>query len=169
MARTRKPMGPTVGTVQKLGPSGASVLSHVPLFAGLAPRDLRRMASLMEEVWFAPGRVLVEEGKPGTAFYVILDGEARIVRGKSGRTIMRLGPGHWFGEMSLLDGGPRTATVIAETSLDAIRIKRSEFRKMVLKEPEVGLRLMVGLAGRIRQYERQLVRDELSGGVPMLD
>jgi CRP-like cAMP-binding protein len=146
---------PTVGTVRPLGTSGVRLLSHVPLFAGLSARDLRRVAGLAEETWFNPGRVVVQEGKPGSSFYaVILDGTARVTR--RGRTVRKLGPGDYFGELALLTGGPRTASVIAETSLDTIRIKRPAFRKLLLKEPEVGLRIMAGLAERIAECERQL-------------
>lgn len=89
-------IGPTVGTVKPLGTSGARLLSHVPLFAGLSARDLRRVAGLAEETWFNPGRVVVQEGKPGSSFYaVILDGTARVTR--RGRTIRKLGPGDYFG------------------------------------------------------------------------
>lgn len=159
----RKPArtGPTVGTVQPLRKaphgSGGRVLSHVPLFAGLSQRDLRRIAALVEEVWFNSGRVVVEEGSPGNSFYVILDGTARVVRGRGQRAIRRLGPGDHFGEMTLLDGGPRSMTVIAESTLDAVRIQRSAFRRLLLREPEVGLRIMAGLAARVREHERQLL------------
>jgi hypothetical protein len=78
-------IGPTVGTVAPLGGRGARLLSDVPLFAGLSARDLRRVAGLAEETWFNPGRVVVQEGKPGSSFYaVILDGTARVTR--RGRT-----------------------------------------------------------------------------------
>jgi CRP-like cAMP-binding protein len=129
----------------------------VPLFRDLPPRDLRRVAGLAEETWINAGRVVVQEGQPGTSFYVILDGEARVVKGTASRTLARLGPGDHFGEMALLDGQPRSATVIAETSLDTVRIRRAAFRELLKKEPEVGLRIMAGLAARVREYERQLL------------
>src|SRR4029450_10310511 len=142
-------IGPTVGTVRPLGTSGVRLLSHVPLFAAPSSRALRRVAGLAEETWFNPGRVVVQEGKPGSSFYaVILDGTARVTR--RGRTARKPGPGDYFGELALLTGGPRTASVIAETSLDTIRIKRPAFRKLLLKEPEVGLRIMAGLGARVR-------------------
>ena len=149
-------IGPTVGTVAPLGASGARVLSHVPLFAGLSARDLRRVAGLAEETWFNPGRIVVQEGKTASSFYVVLDGTARVTRGGAGRTVRKLGPGDHFGELALLTGGLRTASVIAETSLDTIRIQRTAFRKLLIKEPEVGLRLMAGLAERIADCERQI-------------
>ncbi len=151
-------IGRRVGTIAKLPRgSGARVLSAVPLFAGLPQRDVRRVAAVAEETWFNAGHVVVQEGEPGSSFYVILDGEARVTKGTSGRTVARLKAGDYFGELALLDGGPRSATVIAETSLDAVRIQRSAFRKMLTQEPEVGLRIMAGVASRLRDYERQLI------------
>src|SRR6266508_5824154 len=79
--RANAPSGsaPPVGTVAPLGGRGARLLSDVPIFAGLSARDLRRVAGLAEETWFNPGRVVVQEGKPGSSFYaVILDGTARV-------------------------------------------------------------------------------------------
>ncbi len=151
-------IGRGIGTIAKLPRgSGARVLSAVPLFAGLHQRDVRRVASVAEETWFNAGHVVVQEGEPGSSFYVILDGEARVTKGASGRTVARLKAGDYFGELALLDGGPRSATVIAETSLDAVGIQRSAFRKMLTQEPEVGLRIMAGVAARLREYERQLI------------
>ncbi|HEX9122635.1 MAG TPA: cyclic nucleotide-binding domain-containing protein [Actinomycetota bacterium] len=155
--RPKPKMGPSVGSVQSLRKarrgSGARVLSRVRLFAGLSQRDLRRIAALAEEVWYAPGHVVVEEGTQGTAFFAILDGSARVTRGGSDRTLRTLGPGDSFGELALLDGGPRSATVTAETSLDAVRIRRTEFHRLLRREPEVGIRIMASLAGWIRECE----------------
>jgi hypothetical protein len=157
----RKHIGPSVGVAQALrkAPHGSAsrVLSHVPLFADLPSRDLRRVVAIAEEIWFGAGKVVAEGGSPGSSFFVILDGEARVVRSGSDRTIRRIGPGEYFGELALLDGGPRTATVIAETTLDTVRIRRAPFRELLKKEPNLGLRMMAGLASRIREYERQLV------------
>ena len=156
----RKKIGRGVGEVVPMRSnrrgSSARMLAHVPLFAGLPSRDLRRVASLAEEVWFNAGRVVAEAGTPGSSFFVILDGEARVTRPGSGRTIRRIGPGEYFGELALLDAGTRTVTVIADTTLDLVRIRRAAFRTMLLEEPLVGVRLMAGLAARIREIERQL-------------
>ena len=158
MAKRTRPvrMRPTVGTVVPLGPSGAKLLGQVPLFAGLPMKDLRRIAALADETWFSPGRIVVQQGKPADSFYVILDGRARVTRGRSGRTLRKLTQGDHFGELALLAGGPRTASVIADTTLDSVRIKRPAFRKLLLAEPEVGLRIMAGLAARIAECEKEL-------------
>jgi CRP-like cAMP-binding protein len=150
-----KMKAPTVGTVQKA--PGWKVFGSVPLFSGLSQRDLRRIASLAEEIWLPPGQHVIDQGKPAEAFYVILDGQARVVRGKAGRLLRRLGPGDHFGEMSLIDGAVRSASVIAETTLDVIRLKRTAFRQVLRREPDVAFRLMEGLADRVRSLERDLL------------
>lgn len=145
---------PTVGTVQRIAAPGWRVLGRVPLFAGLSQRDLKRIAARAEEAWYPPGRLVIEEGAPALAFFVILDGQAKVVRGTGKRVLRRLEPGDYFGEMSLVDGSTRSATVIAVTSLDTIRLKRSAFRDVLRREPEVALRIMEGMAGRVRALER---------------
>jgi CRP-like cAMP-binding protein len=148
---------PTVGTVQRIKAPGWRVLGGVPLFSGLSQRDLKRIAALADEVWIPPGRFVIEEGKPALAFYVILDGRARVIRGASKRLLARLAPGDYFGEMSLIDGRMRSASIVAEDTLDVIRLKRSAFRKVLRTEPEVALRIMEGLAARVRLLEQDLL------------
>ncbi len=158
----REPMkgAARVGQVQPLRKaprgSGARVLSRVTLFADLSQRDLRRVASLAEETWFGPGSVVVEEGKHALGFYAILDGTAKVTKAR-GRTLGVLKPGDHFGELALLDGKPRSASVTAQSSLDTIRIRRQAFRKLLLAQPEIGLRLLEQLAGRLRGYEGKLL------------
>src|SRR2546423_7022221 len=90
-----------------LGRKGVALLQEVPLFADLSRRHLRRIAGLAEEVEFAAGRTIVQNGSRGDAFYVIVEGTAKVLAGYSTRTFARLGPGDFFGELALLDGGPR--------------------------------------------------------------
>ncbi len=129
------------------------LLEDVPLFSGLSRRHLRRIASLADEVRYRDGRVIVEAGLPGSAFYAIANGQAKVYRSKipTGRAIARLGPGDFFGEMSLIDGGPRSATVVADGDVLAVRLSRAAFKKLVSKEPSVALAIMSQLAGRIRR------------------
>jgi CRP/FNR family transcriptional regulator, cyclic AMP receptor protein len=129
------------------------LLAGVPLFSGLSRRHLRRLAALMSEVHYRDGRVVVEAGQPGSAFFVIVEGGAKVHAGKvpTGRPKARLGPGDFFGELSVLDGGPRTATVVADGNLVALRLSRSVFLKMVTREPMIGVKIMAGLASRLRK------------------
>lgn len=99
------------------------------------------------------GAEIVREGDIGDTFYVILEGEAKVLSG-SGRVVNRLRPGEFFGEISLLDGGPRTATVVAETPLVMLALPRKAFLRVVKLEPEVGAKLLGHAATMLRRLER---------------
>ena len=131
---------------------GIRLLAKVPLFSGLSQAHLRTVASLAEEVRYSPGRMIVRTGTPGVAFYVIVDGTAKVIRGTiaTAKGTWELGPGDFFGEMALLDGGPRTASVVAETPLTTVRIERAQFRRMLREEPDIALKLLEGMATRMR-------------------
>jgi CRP-like cAMP-binding protein len=132
-----------------------ALLQGVPLFSGLSKRDVRRIGGLARKVAFAPGRTIVERGVRGDCFYLVVDGTAKVYGSvvPTGRAIARLGPGEFFGEMALLDGGPRTATVVAETRVTAMKIPRPSFRQLLLKEPAVGMRMLEEMAQRARARE----------------
>jgi CRP-like cAMP-binding protein len=130
-------------------------LAQVPLFSGLAPRYLRRLADLTEEHRYMEGSRVVREGDIGDTFYVILEGEAKVTS-KSGRVVNRLRPGDFFGEISLLDGGPRTASVIAETPVSTIRIFKRSFDRVVSQEPGVASKILQVVARRLREAERSI-------------
>lgn len=143
------------GTRERPSRQMIEFLRAVPLFAGVSRRHVRRIASLGRLVSFGPGRTLVERDVRGDSFYLILHGRAKVYRSvvPSGRAIARLEAGDYFGEMALLDGGPRTATVVSETGLSALKISRSAFRKLLLREPTVALRMLEALAARTRERE----------------
>ena len=125
-----------------------NLLGRVPLFEGCTKLDLSRVASLSEERIYHEGQVIVKAGDPGKAFYVITNGKAKVVAGTTpeGKKEAELGRGEFFGELSLLDGDSRTRTVVAETPLETVRIERSEFRKLLRKEPDLAIRLLEGMA-----------------------
>jgi CRP/FNR family cyclic AMP-dependent transcriptional regulator len=125
----------------------------VRLFSTCSKRELARIASLVDEVDAPKGKVIVREGEPGRECFVITDGRARAtIRGKGSAT---LGPGSFFGEMSLLDQGPRSATVTAETDLRLLVLGSREFSSLVNEVPTVAVRMMRGLAERLRASERR--------------
>jgi len=128
-------------------------LGQVPLFAGLPPRHLKRVGDLTEEVRFMEGATVVRQGDAGDTFFVILEGEAKVA-GPSGRVVNRLRPGEYFGEISLLDGGPRTASVVAETPLTMLALSRASLLRLVQREPAVGVRLLGHVAMMLRRLER---------------
>ena len=128
-------------------------LARVPLFAGLSARHLRRLADLTEEQRYMEGSSVVREGEPGDTFYVILEGEAKVLSGAR-RVLNRLQPGDFFGEISLLDGGPRTASVVAETPLTMLALPRRAFLRSIEQEPAVGVKLLAHTATMLRRLER---------------
>ena len=137
-----------------LGKQGLDLLAQVPLFAGLSRRHLKQIAEHADEVAFREGETIVETGQPGGSFYVILEGEAKVAR--HGKTVGRLGPGEFFGEISLLDGGTRSATVTAATPVVAIRIFKRSFDRVVAKEPTVAAKILAVVARRLREAERTI-------------
>ena len=137
-----------------LGRQGVALLAQVPLFSGLSRRNLKKIAEHADIVSFDAGDPIVEIDQPGGTFYVVLEGEAKVVRG--GKTVGRLAPGDFFGEISLLDGGPRTATVVAETPVNAIRIFKRSFDKVVSQEPSVAAQILVVIARRLRESQKTL-------------
>ncbi len=128
-------------------------IAKSPVFAELSQRDLRRVARAAEVYTFNDGQEIVKEGTRTDGLFVILNGSAKVVRG--GRTIRRLQEGDFFGEIGLLDGGPRTATVVVEPPgpLQALVLLRKEFRQVVTDDPEVGYRILRGAARRLRSIE----------------
>lgn len=132
--------------------SKEELLANVRLFSTCTTRELARIASLVDEVDAPKGKVLVRQGDPGRECFVIAEGKARAaIRGKGSAT---LGPGSFFGEMSLLDQGPRSATVTAETDMHLLVLGSREFSSLVNEVPTVAVRMMRGLAERLRGAER---------------
>jgi CRP/FNR family transcriptional regulator, cyclic AMP receptor protein len=116
-------------------------------------RFLKRLGDKVDEQRFMEGATIVRQGEPGDAFYVIVEGEAK-VKDQSGRTLSRLIPGDFFGEISLMDGGPRTATVVAETNLTALALSRKDFAALLHSEPKVTVGLLKHAATLLRRLER---------------
>jgi CRP/FNR family transcriptional regulator, cyclic AMP receptor protein len=127
------------------------LLGNVRLFSPCNKRELARIAALVDEVDAPKGKVLVRQGDTGQECFVIVEGKAKAtIRGKG--TAM-LGPGAFFGEMSLLDRGPRSATVTAETDMRLLVLGSREFSSLVNEVPPVAVRIMRGLAERLRSAE----------------
>jgi CRP-like cAMP-binding protein len=116
-------------------------------------RFLKRLGDKVDEQRFMAGATIVRQGEPGDTFYVIVEGEAK-VKDPNGRTLSRLIPGDFFGEISLMDGGPRTATVVAETHLTALALSRKDFGALLQSEPKVTVGLLKHAAALLRRLER---------------
>lgn len=128
------------------------VLADLPLFAGIGKRDLRRIVREAEFAEFSPGETVVAAGAPPDFFYVILGGEAR-ARAKPAAHALKTGD--YFGEMGLLDGKPRSATVAALGELHVMRLRRHAFDDAIDRHPVLARRFLTELGGRVRQLERQ--------------
>jgi CRP-like cAMP-binding protein len=129
-------------------------LQTVPLLRECTGRQLREIARITEVRELAAGTGLTRAGEPGDEFFLIVDGSARVdvPGGRSGR----LSPGDFFGEMSLLDEGPRTATVTAETAIRVLVIKRRHFATLLREAPALTMKLCATLARRVRDLEARV-------------
>jgi CRP/FNR family cyclic AMP-dependent transcriptional regulator len=124
-------------------------LSGVQLFQGLDKKDLKRLSERMKVVKFSPGHVIIEEGSGGFGgMGVVLSGACRVLRG--GEEINRIGPGQVFGEMSLIDDRPRSATVVADEETEAAELSAWEFRAQIKENPDLAINLLKALSARLR-------------------
>ena len=133
----------------------AEVLAGLPLFEGVGKRDLRKIARESEFAEFSPGDTVVATGAPADFFYVILGGEAKATAKPAGRTLTT---GDYFGEMGVLDGEPRSASVIAISDLHVMRLSRRTFDETIARHPEIARRFLTELGGRVRELEHQAAR-----------
>jgi CRP/FNR family cyclic AMP-dependent transcriptional regulator len=124
------------------------VLRRVPLFAELNKRELGKIARLFKERRFAEGELVVREGSGGAAFFLIESGEAAVSIG--GKPRGTLGPGDYFGEIALIDGGPRAATITATSDLLCYGLTFWEFRPLVQENAAIGWKLLQSLAKKLR-------------------
>ena len=127
-------------------------LEEVPLLEGCSQRQLRSVARIAEVIEVPAGTVLARAGQSGDQFFLILDGSARV--DVSPRKRAKLKPGDYFGEMSLLDGGPRSATVTADTPLRLLVIQRRDFATLLREAPDLTQSLLATLSRRVRQAEQ---------------
>jgi CRP/FNR family transcriptional regulator, cyclic AMP receptor protein len=129
-------------------------LASVPLFASLSQKDLQKLARVSDEVTIEAGRELVEQGTRGRECYVIVEGEALVLRGD--QSLATLGPGDCFGELALLDGGPRTASVHASSPLTVLVLGQREFAGILDEVPGIAHTILATLAGRIRELDDRI-------------
>ncbi len=127
-----------------------NLLGQVPLFAGLSRRELGRVAGVAEHKHFVANSPLVHVGDPGDAFYVILDGEARV---ELAAGPVALTAGSFFGEMAIIDGAPRSATVVAVTDIVVLLIPRAKFLALLENEPKVTLAVLMTVTQRLREAQ----------------
>ncbi len=129
-------------------------LAEIPLFSALSKKDLQRIAKASNEVTLEAGTVLAEQGDMGREAFVIVEGTATVSR--NGRKVGAVGPGDAVGELSLLDHGPRTARVVADTDLTALVLSAREFAGVIEDVPGLAHKLLGQLASRVRELDRQI-------------
>jgi CRP-like cAMP-binding protein len=132
------------------------VLAEVPLFSRCSKKDLQALARRVDVLSFEEGQTIVRQGGVGNAFYVLLDGFAAVRR--SGRRVGRLGPGEYFGELALLDPGPRNADIEALSPVTVARLVARDFNEVLHSVPAISERLLAGLARRLREEDRRSVQ-----------
>jgi CRP-like cAMP-binding protein len=131
-----------------------TLLARAPLFEGLPNTHLRRIARATAARSCLAGQQLVKEDAAGSVFYVILDGHAKVTR--RGRTIKRLGPGDFFGEMSILTTSPRSASVVAETPMECLTLSAANLRNVLMDEPAIAVRMLNTMAQRLVDADRRI-------------
>lgn len=134
-----------------MGREWATVLADIPLFRAIPKRHLRKIAEAATEARFQPHSQIVRKGERGETFFVILDGTARV---EAGRRSKQLRAGDYFGEMALLDGEVRSATVTAQTEVHVMRISRRRFLRMLEQDSKLAVQMLKALAARVRTAER---------------
>lgn len=127
-------------------------LRNVPLFAGCTNKELERIARSGDEIKMTAGSLLVDQGQTGREAFVVLDGQVTVKR--NGRKVTTLDPGGIVGELSLLDHGPRTATVVCETDCTLFVIDQRHFLAVLDDVPTLAHKMLASLAGRIRDLDR---------------
>ena len=130
-------------------------LATVPLFSALSRKELAEVVQAAEELDVSAGDELVTEGRIGREFFLILEGNA-VVR-RNGRKIAELGPGQWFGELSLIDHEPRSATVVAASDMKLLVLGQAEFAGLLETLPAMAAKLLRGMAHRLREADARAV------------
>jgi CRP-like cAMP-binding protein len=132
--------------------NAADVLKEVPLFAGLSNAELKRIAKEAREATYSPGQDIVSEGQAGGPFFCITEGLANLVL--DGKKMSDLAGGSYFGEMALLEGGKRTATVRAETHVKVLAITSWNFLAILEENWEITRKILAELSRRVRELEK---------------
>jgi len=138
-------------------PDQTELLSTIPLFASLPKKDLRSLAQSANDMTYEPGTQLASQDELGAMFFVVVSGEADVI--VNGQHRKRLGPGEYFGEMSMIDRLPRSADVVAASKLRCLVFTQWEFRPFLKAHPDVAWGLLEGLVKRLREVQRAVSVD----------
>ena len=132
-----------------------TALANVPIFSGCSKRELAIIARAAKEVSHREGTVIAREGERGIGLFLILQGDCPVTIG--GKAKAMLGPGDFFGEVALLDGGPRTATITAMAPVRLAGITGWVFRGLLMEHPSIALKTLEAVAGRLRSVSKEPV------------
>jgi CRP/FNR family cyclic AMP-dependent transcriptional regulator len=124
-------------------------LRRVPLFQGMSDKALARVSEIAKEVSHPAGKTVLEEDRSAVGFHLIVSGQAEALQ--HGSVVSTMGPGDYFGEMSLIDGKPRSASVVAQDDLRTVAIPAWNFNRLLDENPDMMRALLVALSERIRQ------------------
>jgi CRP/FNR family transcriptional regulator, cyclic AMP receptor protein len=128
--------------------ASTDVLKRVPLFAGLDNRELQQVAASMRERRVSAGDVVLEQGSGGAGFFVVDEGEADVT--VDGNPVSTVGPGDYFGEIALLTGSDRTATVTARTDMLCYGMTSWDFKPLVESNSAIAWKLLTAMAQKLR-------------------
>ncbi len=129
-------------------------LAEVPLFSTCSKRELQKIAKSVDELEIDEEREIVTQGATGHEAFIIVEGTVAVKR--NGRRVATLGPGDCFGELALLDGGPRTASVITESPVTLLVLGQREFAAVIDEVPGLAHKILVALAKRIRELDNKI-------------
>lgn len=132
----------------------AELLAGTRLFAGVDAAGLGRIAERMTEIDLPADRVIARQGEIGTGFFIVVSGGVRVVR--DGDTLAELGPGAFFGELSVIDRQPRVAQVISSGPTTCLALASWDFEAVIGEQPSVAMAILRELAGRLRELTREL-------------
>ena len=124
-------------------------LKNVPLFSSMPPNELSYLANIAEETIFGAGQTIITQGEHGESLYLIIEGTVTVTQ--NGETIAQLAENDYFGEMSILDGEPRSASVKADTDCLLLRISKDDFYAILARYHDVSLHIIRTLTQRLRQ------------------
>ena len=128
-------------------------LASVPMFSSLSQTELRTVGRLSDIIRYPEGDVICEEGTNGREFFLVMDGEAAVKKGK--KTIAKMVPGSYFGELSVLDGGPRSATVVARSDMELLVLEQRQFSGLIREVPTIAAKVLTTMAARLRDADKK--------------
>jgi CRP-like cAMP-binding protein len=136
--------------------SNEEFLGRVPIFANCTAEEISAIAGVSQESFFQPGQIIVTQGTPGQAFYMITSGRVEILR--DGVSLGAFGPGDFFGEMSLLDSAPRSATIRALDPVSCLMLSSWDFKALLERHVSIAIKLLEVLSRRLRVTDERVGR-----------